>query len=105
MTFGNIQRVEVVKISFDLPIIFNQVAERNENVFDALAHQSYWMEMSWPRTPSGNRDVETIAFSSGTRKDFLAQSFLSGQPEIHLLLVLLYPHRKFASRSRVHTTD
>src|SRR5437764_1673627 len=61
MTFGNIQRVEVVEVSFDLAIIFDEVAKRNEDVFDALAHQTYWVEMSGARTPPGDRNVETVA--------------------------------------------
>src|SRR5882724_8194133 len=61
MARGNIQRVEVVEVSFDLAIIFDDIAERHEDVFDPLAHQSYWMEMSGARTPPRNRNVETIA--------------------------------------------
>src|SRR5437868_2356438 len=38
MTFRNIKRVEVIKVSFDLSIIFNRVTQRDENVFDPLAH-------------------------------------------------------------------
>src|SRR5882724_8864368 len=62
MALGNIQRVKVVEVSFDLAIIFDQIAERNEDVFDPLAHQSYWVEMSGSRSPSGDRNVETVAF-------------------------------------------
>ena len=46
MALGNIQRVEVVEVCFDLSIIFDDVAERNEDVFDPLAHQSDRMQMS-----------------------------------------------------------
>jgi hypothetical protein len=65
MTFRNIQRVEVVKVSFDLAVVFDDIAHRNKDVVNALAHQSDGMKMSGPRPAAGDRHIDTVAFGAG----------------------------------------
>src|SRR6516164_9431610 len=65
MTFGNVQRVKVVEISLDFAIVFDDIAERDEDVFDPLPHQSNRMKMSRPRTSSRNGDVDPFTRRAG----------------------------------------
>ena len=57
MTFRNIQRVEVIEVGFDLAIIFDGVTERDENIFDALAHQRDRMQVTRTRTTTGHGHI------------------------------------------------
>ena len=36
MVFGDVERVEVIEISFDLATIFNRITKGHEDIFDAL---------------------------------------------------------------------
>src|SRR5205823_7349647 len=65
MPFGNVQGIEVIEIRFDLSIVLDRVAERNEDVFNSLAHQGDRMQMAWKRTTTGNSYVD--AFTLNTR--------------------------------------
>src|SRR5690242_17272578 len=66
MTLRNIQRIEVVKISFDLAVIFDGVTKRYEDVFDSLTHQRDRVQMTVTWTTPRNRDVDCFAGGAGT---------------------------------------
>ena len=53
MTFGNIQRVKIVIIGFNLAVVLNRITHRNENVFDLLAQKRQNMQMTFARARSG----------------------------------------------------
>jgi hypothetical protein len=65
VAFRNVQRVEVIEISFNFTIVFDDVAERDEDVFDSLPHQRDRMQMSRPRAPAGNGDIDRFARGAG----------------------------------------
>src|SRR6185503_12082218 len=64
MVFRNVERAEVVEVSLDLAIIFNRIAERDENVFQLLAQERDRMAMSEPRPAARQSDVDTLARSA-----------------------------------------
>src|SRR5260370_40434611 len=64
MTFRDVERVEIIKVGFDLAIVFDGIAERNEDVFDALPHQSDRMQVSRTRATTRNGNVETSTCST-----------------------------------------
>ena len=62
MAFGNVKSVEIVVIGFDLAVIFNAIAHRNEDVLDLLPQDRDQMEVpgSWPA--SWQRNVDPFSF-------------------------------------------
>jgi hypothetical protein len=65
MVLGNIERVEVVEVSFDLAIVFDGITESDEDVFQTLAQQGDRMAMTGTRTPAWLRNID--AFAGGAR--------------------------------------
>src|ERR1041385_6344767 len=61
VVLGNIERVEVVEIRFDLAVVFDRVTKRDEDVFQTLAQQSDRMTMAGAWATSRHRDVDTLA--------------------------------------------
>ncbi len=61
MVFRDVERVEVVKISFDLAVVFDRVTERHEDVFDSFAQQRDRMPVAGTRTAARHRHVDTVA--------------------------------------------
>src|SRR5713101_9345609 len=53
-----------LKVSFDLAIVFDGIAERDKDVFDALPHQSDRMQVSRTRATARNGNVETFALGA-----------------------------------------
>ncbi len=65
MIFRNVERVEVIEISFDFTSVLNRISQRNKDVFDAFPNDSDRMKMSPSWTPAGKRDVYGFAFAAG----------------------------------------
>src|SRR5215813_2864633 len=62
MILRNVQRVEVVEVSFDLAVVFDRIPERDENIFNPLAQKRDRMQMATTRPATGNRDIDAFAF-------------------------------------------
>src|SRR5688572_7010264 len=69
MALGDIQGIEIVIVVFDLAVVLDRIAHRNENVFDLLTYDRAWMEMSGARPAAGNRDVKPLALGLGPRNE------------------------------------
>src|ERR1041385_6678413 len=61
MVFRNVERGEVIEIRLDLAVVFNHVAERDEDVFETFAQQRDRMPVTETRPSSRQSDVETLA--------------------------------------------
>src|SRR5258708_19425105 len=75
MALRNVERVEIVKVSFDLAIVFNGIAKRNEDVFDALPHQSDRVQVARARTATGDGYVQAFAFGARSFDAVFQESF------------------------------
>src|SRR5205085_7259790 len=61
MRFRDVQRVEVVKLSLYLTIIFNCVTERHEHILNLLAQDCYRVKMAATRTMTGKSYINALA--------------------------------------------
>ena len=64
MACRNVQGIEIIEIRFDLSIVLDRITERDEDVFNSLAHQGDRMQMSGTRTTTGNSHVDGFAFDT-----------------------------------------
>src|SRR5437870_6275475 len=78
MPLRNIERIEIVEVSFDLAIVFDGITQRDEDILDTLPHQRDRVQMSraWPAT--GQRYVDAFSFSTGQKDE-------GPQPEAFLI--------------------
>jgi hypothetical protein len=61
MVLRDVQRGEVVEVRLDLAAVFDDVAERDEDVFDALAQNRDRVTVAVRRTAAGQRHVDALA--------------------------------------------
>ena len=105
MVIRNIQRIEVIEISFNLPPVLNRIAQRNEDVFDSFPHNRDRMEMPAAWASAGKGDVDGLAFATGKFKmvfeGLLNMLDLAGD----LSIVLLNELTKSSSLIRRHAPD
>src|SRR5439155_752621 len=105
MTFRNIERVEVIEVSLDLAIVFDRIAERNEDVFDPLPHQGDRMQMARARPAPWNGYVEAFAFDAGSLDKDFQDSFFIGDSLSYCLLEFLNVRTSLTAPDRVNTSD
>src|SRR5690349_23739093 len=60
MAFGNIERVEIIKVSFNLAIVLDRVTQRDKDVFYSLAHQRDRMQVTGPPAAAGDCDIDAL---------------------------------------------
>ncbi len=79
MAIGNVQGVEIVIVGLDLAVVFDRVAHRNENVLDLLPQDRDRVQMTGPRTPARNGNIEAFALDLQFIDSFGQASFTGFQ--------------------------
>src|ERR1700749_3721278 len=102
---GEVERGEVVEASLDFRAVFDRVAHRDEDVFDALAQERYRVKVAATLAASGQRHVKALAL--GLERVYVPDERDGhvGESAAYLLVELLHGLAEARALFGGHATD
>src|SRR5687768_3202117 len=64
MGLRNVQRVEVVEVSLNFPIVLDRITESDKDVFNLFAQERDWMKVTLAQPSPRERDIDTFLFNT-----------------------------------------